>query len=194
MDVRITNGSSGGSRANRRRWLIAVIVILGILVVVSGIGLALELRKLPSALIGKSMPEFELAPVKGRTLGLSHHDLRGNVSLINVFSSWCIACLKEHSFLMEIAEKGEVELFGLNYRDQPNDAASWLSRLGDPYARTGADVTGRVGIDWGVYGVPETLVFGPDGHIAYTHIGGLNRKIYAEKILPVVRQLMSPGS
>lgn len=192
MDVRITNGRSGGSRAKRRRWLIIVVVIFGLLVV--GIGLALKPLKLPSVLIGKSMPEFELAPVKGRTLGLSHYDLRGNVSLINVFSSWCIACLKEHSLLMEIAKKGEVELFGLNFRDQLNDAASWLSRLGDPYVRTGADVTGRVGIDWGVYGVPETFIFGPDGHIAYKHIGGLNRQVYAEKILPVVRQFMSPGA
>lgn len=192
MDVQITNGSNGGSRAKRRRWFIVVVVILGLLVVGIGIGLALEPLKLPSALIGKSMPEFELVPVKGRTLGLSHYDLRENVSLINVFSSWCIACLKEHSFLMEIAKKGEVELFGLNYRDRSNDAASWLNRLGDPYARTGVDVTGRVGIDWGVYGVPKTFIIGSDGRIAYKHIGVLNTKIYDEKIMPVVRKLMPP--
>src|SRR3546814_7236428 len=115
------------------------------------------------SLIGKPVPEFALPPVQGRTLGLSSDDLQGEVSLINVFASWCTACREEHPLFMRLRASGVVPIHGLNYRDRPEDAAGWLDELGDPYTRTGADRNGRVGIDWGVYGVPETFVVGPDG-------------------------------
>ena len=131
-----------------------------------GIGLTLDPREIPSVLIGKPVPEFDLPPVQSRSLGLSTIDLRGEASLVNVWASWCVECRREHPVLMKLAEEGIVPVHGLNYKDKPDDAQDWLERLGDPYTRTGADIDGRVGIDWGVYGVPETFVIGPDGLIA----------------------------
>jgi cytochrome c biogenesis protein CcmG/thiol:disulfide interchange protein DsbE len=108
---------------------------------------------------------------------------------VNVFASWCVACRAEHPLLMRLAEEGQVPIHGLNYKDQPQDAADWLDRLGDPYTRTGADISGRVAIDWGVYGVPETFVVGSDGRIAHKHIGPIDEKALQEEILPLVRRL-----
>ena len=122
------------------------------------------------------MPEFSLPPVQGRTLGLSSGDLRGEVSLVNVFASWCLACREEHPVFMQLAASGTVPLHGLDYKDRPDDAARWLDTMGDPYTRTGADMYGRVAIDWGVYGVPETFVVSADGRIAYKHIGAVSRR------------------
>src|SRR3546814_5695599 len=115
--------------------------------------------------------------------------LQGEVSLINVFASWCTACREEHPLFMRLRASGVVPIHGLNYRDRPEDAAGWLDELGDPYTRTGADRNGRVGIDWGVYGVPETFVVGPDGHIAYKHVGPVTERALKETILPLVARL-----
>jgi len=116
-------------------------------------------------------------------------DLKGEVSLVNVFASWCVACREEHPLFMYLAAQGTVPLYGLNYKDQPDDAAQWLDSLGDSYTRTGADISGNVAIDWGVYGVPETFVVGADGLIAYKHIGPVNEEVLAETILPLVEPL-----
>lgn len=147
--------------------------------------------KLPSALIGKPAPEFALPPVKGRTLGLSTADLKGGVSLVNVFASWCVACREEHPLLMALKRSDGVPIHGLNYKDRPQDAAKWLDTMGDPYARTGADIDGRVGIDWGVYGVPETFVVDRDGIIAHKHIGAVTEEALRETILPLVKRLQA---
>ncbi|MDP2240735.1 MAG: DsbE family thiol:disulfide interchange protein [Burkholderiales bacterium] len=165
-----------------------LLVFLG-LAVIFGIGLTLNPRNIPSPLIGKPVPEFNLPPVKGRTLGLSSTDLRGEVSLVNVFASWCTACRAEHPLLMELKAKGVVPIHGLNYKDKPDDAEKWLAELGDSYTRTGADIDGRVGIDWGVYGVPETYVIGRDGRIAYKQIGQLTPEILRDKIAPLINEL-----
>jgi len=145
--------------------------------------------QLPSALIGRPVPPFSLPPVKGRRLGLSRGDLVGGVSLVNVFASWCVACRAEHPLLMQLATVGTVPVHGLNYKDAPDDAARWLNALGDPYTRTGADRDGRVAIDWGVYGVPETYVVGADGRIAYRHIGPLTQDDLQRIVLPLVVSL-----
>lgn len=144
---------------------------------------------IPSALIGKPVPEFDLPPVLGRTAGLSSNDLRGQVSLVNVFASWCVACREEHPFVMRLAASKTISINGLNYKDAPADAQGWLDANGDPYARTGADITGRVAIDWGVYGVPETYVIDADGRIAFKAIGPLSAEIYQQTIEPVLRKL-----
>lgn len=151
--------------------------------------LLLDPREIPSALISKPVPAFDLPPVQGRQLGLKTADLKGEVSLVNVFASWCVACRAEHPLFMRMAEEGEVPIHGLNYKDRPQDAAAWLDQLGDPYTRTGADISGRVGIDWGVYGVPETFIIDRDGLIAHKHIGPINAKALEEEIMPLVRQL-----
>jgi len=143
----------------------------------------------PSALIGKPVPTFSLPPVKGRTLGLSSADLRGQVSLVNVFASWCVACREEHPLLMRLRAQGIVPINGLDYKDKPDDAARWLDTMGDPYSRTGADLDGRVAIDWGVYGVPETYVIDREGRIAFKQIGPITPEILDKTILPLVEKL-----
>jgi len=161
------------------------------------IGLAIALvlalthnpSRIPSALISKPVPEFALPPVKGRTLGLASTNLSGEVSLVNVFASWCVACREEHPLFMRLKVEGVIPIHGLNYKDQPDNAGRWLNTMGDPYTRTGADSSGRVAIDWGVYGVPETFVITRDGRIAYKHIGAVTPEALDQTILPLVRRL-----
>ena len=140
-------------------------------------------------MIGKPVPQFSLPPVKGRSLGLSDADLKGEVSLVNVFASWCVACREEHPLLLKLKADGVVPVHGLDYKDPPDDAAHWLNTFGDPYTRTGADLNARVGIDWGVYGVPETFIIGKDGRIAYKHIGPLTQEVLDRTVLPFVTRL-----
>ncbi len=178
----------------RRAVLHRLAVLLPVMVFVAlavllGWGLTRNASDIPSALINKPVPEFSLPPVQGRTLGLSSGDLRGEVSLVNVFASWCLACREEHPVFMQLAKSGTVPLHGLNYKDQPDDAARWLDTDGDPYTRTGADLTGRVAIDWGVYGVPETFVVSADGRIVYKHIGAVTDEALEKTILPLVARL-----
>lgn len=187
-DETVTNVSQPLPRRARLVFLLPVLVFLA-LAVVLGVGLFLDPREVPSPLIGKPVPEFTLPPVRGRTLGLSSADLKGEVSLVNVFASWCVACREEHPLLMQLKQQGLVSIHGLNYKDAPKDAAEWLDALGDPYTRTGADIDGRVGIDWGVYGVPETFVIDRNGHIAYKHIGPMTRRDWDEKIAPLIERL-----
>ena len=163
-----------------------VFLVIGVFL---GIGLTLNPREVPSPLIGKPVPEFSLPPVKGRTLGLSGADLKGEVSLVNVFASWCVACREEHPVLTQLSKTGIVPIHGLNYKDKPDDAQTWLNELGDPYRRTGADISGRVAIDWGVYGVPETFVIDRNGRIAHKHIGPITPQALNETILPLIKKL-----
>jgi cytochrome c biogenesis protein CcmG/thiol:disulfide interchange protein DsbE len=157
-------------------------------------GLSLDPKKIPSVLIDKPVPEFNLPPVQGRDLGLASADLKvGEVSLVNVFASWCVACRAEHPLLMELSKSGTVPVHGLNYKDKPEQAKGWLERFGDPYVRTGADINGRVGIDFGVYGVPETFIIDKAGRIAYKHIGPIRAEDLEETILPLVKQLREKG-
>ena len=172
----------------RNLWPLAIFAVIAAFL---GVGLTLNPREIPSPLIGKPVPEFRLEPVKGRTLGLAASDLRGEVSIVNVFASWCVECRAEHPLWMQIRSEGSVPLHGLNYKDRPEDAARWLDELGDPYTRTGADLNGRVGIDWGVYGVPETFVVDKHGMIRHKLIGAVTRKTLDEKLLPLVRKLQA---
>jgi cytochrome c biogenesis protein CcmG/thiol:disulfide interchange protein DsbE len=146
-------------------------------------------RTIPSALVDKPVPEFSLPPVKGRTFGLSNTDLVGEVSLVNVFASWCVACREEHPLFMRMKREGTVAIHRLNYKDEPDNAARWLNTSGDPFTRTGADRNGRVAIEWGVYGVPETFVITKDGRIAHKHIGPLAPQALEDTILPLIKRL-----
>lgn len=178
------------SRISNTRWALALplLVFVGIGAFLA-VGLSHDPREVPSPLIGKPVPTFSLPPVHGRTLGLASGDLSGEVSLVNVFASWCVACRDEHPLLMQIHRDKVVPIHGLNYKDAPADAARWLDEMGDPYTRTGADVDGRVAIDWGVYGVPETFVVDRDGRIAYKRIGPITPAIWRDKLLPLIRKL-----
>ena len=181
-------GAAGARRSAARFMPLALFLALA---AIFGIGLTLNPREIPSPLIEKPVPDFRLEPVKGRTLGLASGDLRGEVSLVNVFASWCTACRDEHPLWMQVKSEGVVPLHGLNYKDRPDDAARWLDELGDPYARTGADLNGRVGIDWGVYGVPETFVVDRHGVIRHKVIGAVTRRTLEEKVMPLVRKLQA---
>ena len=186
--------SGAGARAPARWPALGPLIVFAIVAVFLGIGLTRNPREIPSPLIDKPVPQFRLAPVKGRALGLASDDLRGEVSVVNVFASWCTACRDEHPLWMALAKERALPIHGLNYKDKPDDAARWLDELGDPYTRTGADLDGRVGIDWGVYGVPETFVIDRQGRIRRKIIGAINRRIVDEELTPLVRQLRAePG-
>jgi len=184
------NDIQPAASAPRRR--LVTLLPLGVFVVIAiflGIGLTMDPSLVPSPLIDKSVPEFSLPPVKGRTLGLASKDLVGEVSIVNVFASWCTACRAEHPLWMQISRDKIVPIHGLDYKDKPVDAANWLDELGDPYTRTGADIDGKVAIDWGVYGVPETFIIDKTGRIAYKRIGAINPKVWEEKLLPLIKKL-----
>ena len=183
---------AGDARAPGNRPRLAGYIPLLVFIVMAvffAIGLTMNPRDIPSPLIGQPVPEFSLPPVKGRALGLSSADLRGQVSLVNVFASWCVACREEHPVLMRLRDTGIVPIHGLNYKDKPDDAQAWLNELGDPYTRTGADISGRVAIDWGVYGVPETFVIDRDGRIAHKHIGAITPEALRDTIMPMITKL-----
>jgi cytochrome c biogenesis protein CcmG/thiol:disulfide interchange protein DsbE len=168
--------------------LLPISIFLAIAILLA-IGLTMDPREVPSPLIGKPVPVFSLSPVQGRRLGLASSNLKNEVSMVNVFASWCVACRQEHPLLMDISRQQIVPIHGLNYKDEPDDAAGWLDALGDPYTRTGSDLDGRVGIDWGVYGVPETFVIDKNGNIAYKHIGPISEQDWKVKILPLIEKL-----
>jgi cytochrome c biogenesis protein CcmG, thiol:disulfide interchange protein DsbE len=182
------HGEATERRRARLLLLLPLVLFLG-LVLAFAVRLDRDPSKIPSALIGKPVPFFSLPPVKGRELGLSSTDLNGEVSLVNVFASWCVACREEHPLLMRLKADSAVPVHGLDYKDEPDNAVRWLNSMGDPYTRTGADRDGRAAIDWGVYGVPETFVVTKDGRIAHKHIGPLTANDLEEMVLPLVHKL-----
>ncbi len=145
----------------------------------------------PSALIDKPAPAFDLPPIEGFDRpGLARADLEnGEVAVVNFFASWCFPCRAEHPLLMDLAESGTVRVLGINFRDRPEDARRWLGRFGNPYERVGADERGRTGIDFGVSGVPETFVIDGTGRIRYQHIGPLMESDIEDTIVPLVESL-----
>lgn len=153
------------------------------------IGLTLNPREVPSPLINKPAPHFKLPQLLDQQKTLSPQDLRGTVWLLNVWASWCAACLDEHPVVTELAKSQLVPVYGLNYKDKRDDALAWLRRFGDPYVTSLVDIDGRVGIDYGVYGVPETYVIDQQGVIRYKRIGPITAEIINKKILPLVREL-----
>lgn len=140
-------------------------------------------------MIGHRVPEFNLPPLDGRMVGLSSDDLIGQVSLVNVFASWCAPCRLEHPVLLELNRRHGIPIFGINYKDQPGNATRWLNTLGDPYARIGADRDGRAAIDWGVFGVPETFLVDAAGTIVHKQIGPLTLETAERTILPMIAEL-----
>ncbi len=170
------------------RHLLPVILFL-VLVVFFGVGLFREPRLVPSPLIGKPAPEFDVPTLHDPDRRFTRETLLGKVSLYNVFASWCTACRQEHPLLMELSRSGQVTIFGLNYKDQREDALRWLEALGDPYTDIAYDQPGRSAIDWGVYGVPETFVVDANGVIRHKHIGPLTREVLETTVLPLVEKL-----
>ena len=165
--------------------LAVFVVILAFLFV----GLGLNPREVPSPLIGKPAPAFELAQLHTPDRAFTQKDMQGQVWLLNVWASWCVSCRDEHPLLVQLSRTKTVPLVGLNYKDKPDDAKAWLKQFGDPYQLSISDLQGRVGIDYGVYGVPETFVIDKAGVIRYKHIGPITPDALEEKILPLVKEL-----
>jgi cytochrome c biogenesis protein CcmG/thiol:disulfide interchange protein DsbE len=169
------------------RWLpLAVFaVLLGFL----GIGLQLKPREVPSPLINRPVPAFSLPTLAQPAQSLSPQDLRGRVWLLNVWASWCVACQQEHPVLVDFSKRHAVPLLGLNYKDRRDEALRWLGKYGDPYRASLSDTDGRVGIELGVYGVPETFVIDREGVIRYKHIGAVTPEALTGIILPLLEKL-----
>lgn len=165
--------------------LIVFAVMVGFLFV----GLKLDPREVPSPLIDKPAPAFSLPRLDAPDAKLSPADLRGQVWLFNVWASWCVSCRQEHPLLVEFSRTHEVPIYGLNYKDDRAAALGWLEHRGNPYVTSVADMDGRVGIDFGVYGVPETFVIDQGGTIRYKQIGPLTPAVLEDTVLPLVRRL-----
>lgn len=160
-----------------------------VLALVLGVGLRLDPREVPSPFIDKPAPAFNLPLVHEPQQRLSTQDLVGQVWLLNVWASWCVACRVEHPLLVELAKRNAVPIYGLNYKDDRRAAMEWLRQFGDPYVASLSDRDGRVGIDYGVYGVPETFVIDRAGVVRHKHIGPLTPEVWERDLLPLVRRL-----
>ena len=175
------------------RFWIAVIplVLFAALAGVFLMNIGKDTSVVPSALLDKPAPDFQLPPLPGRDRGLSRADIsKGEVSVLNVFASWCIPCRAEHPLIKRLSREADVPVYGLNYKEKdPQDGVNWLDELGDPYTAVGMDLSGRTGIDFGVYGVPETLIIDGSGQIRYKHVGPVTNEILEEVLLPKIAEL-----
>jgi len=163
--------------------------LFAVLVMFLVVGLRLDPREVPSPLIGKPAPKFTLPRLDNPSQTIRREDLLGKVWILNVWASWCAACRDEHPLLVEYARSKRVPIYGLNYKDTRDAGQQWLARFGNPYDASLFDQDGRVGIDWGVYGVPETFVVDREGTIRFKHIGALTPAILRERIEPLLKQL-----
>jgi cytochrome c biogenesis protein CcmG/thiol:disulfide interchange protein DsbE len=165
--------------------LVIFFVLAGFFVV----GLDRNPREVPSPLIGKPAPTFVLPNLSAPERTVAAQDFLGQVWLLNVWASWCVSCRAEHPLLLEIAKNNEVPIVGMLYKDKPEDGNLWLQRYGDPYTVSVTDADGRVGIDFGVYGTPETFLIDKQGIIRYKQIGPITEKALKEKIVPMIKEL-----
>ncbi|MEX2125795.1 MAG: DsbE family thiol:disulfide interchange protein [Woeseia sp.] len=147
-------------------------------------GLMRDPSELPSPLLNKPAPEFELPSVQDPQVTVSSSDYAGQFALVNVWATWCVGCRHEHDFLLTLAGRNEVPIYGLNWRDDREAALGWLEQLGNPYVASAYDADGTVGIDWGVYGAPETFLIGPDGTVLHKHLSPLTEEIWQQDFLP----------
>jgi len=175
------------------RYLIPLILFV-VLAVFLAVGLNRDPHEVPSPLINKPAPAFHLAELKDPSKSFSAEEMRGRVWLLNVWASWCVSCRDEHPLLLEYARTGVIPIYGLNYKDRPEDALAWLGELGDPYVLSVSDLDGRVAIDYGVYGAPETYLIDQQGVIRFKQIGPVTPDVWTKTILPLAQELNPQGS
>ena len=196
MSVAVTEGGS------RRRRLLVVLPLIAFLALAALFFVRLfagDPTKIPSALIGRPVPETTLPAVVGLTRdgvavpGITTSDFKGAVTLVNVWASWCAPCHDEAPLLMKLAADKRIRVVGINYKDQPDNARRFIGRYGNPFATVGADSNGRASIEWGVYGVPETFIVGRDGRIAYKLVGPITDENIAEQIKPAIEKALAAG-
>jgi cytochrome c biogenesis protein CcmG/thiol:disulfide interchange protein DsbE len=171
----------------KRLLVLAPLLVFVLLGAAFAIGLFRDPSRIPSALIDRPLPSFDLPPPQGLSTGFASAHLKGRVALVNVFASWCASCLVEHPTLMEIANAEGVPIAGLNWKDP--DGAGWLSKHGNPYAFVGDDARGKVALDLGVTGAPETFIVDREGRIRYKHVGPITPRIWIEQLKPLVERL-----
>jgi cytochrome c biogenesis protein CcmG/thiol:disulfide interchange protein DsbE len=177
-----------GAQLKATRWSIPLAIFV-ILLAFLYVGLGRDPREVPSPLIGKPAPAFTLAQLHEPSQTLSNTDLKGKVWLLNVWASWCVSCRTEHPLLMQLAAAKLLPVYGLDYKDKPDAGRAWLAQNGNPYTASIVDQDGRVGIDYGVYGVPETFLIDKQGVVRYKQIGPLTAEALQQKILPLAREL-----
>jgi len=187
-----TTDTSGDAprRSSLPPWM--AIAPVALLLVIGGFfafGLTRDPQAFDSGLVDRAMPNFELAPLTPERAALANDDLVGEVSLVNVFGSWCASCVLEHPQLTAIAKSGAVKVYGVDWRDPPGAGAVWLERYGDPYAKTGVDSDSRLAIDLGVTGAPETFLIDRGGRIRYKQVGPITAEIWNDTLLPLIRKL-----
>lgn len=175
------------------RYFIPLVIFVALAVFLA-LGLRLDPRHVPSPLVGKRVPEFSLPHLFHPDQVFTPIDLKGKVWVLNVWASWCVACREEHDVLKGLVDRNSIIVIGLNYKDAVPDAIQWLEQLGDPYELSVVDAEGQVGIDWGVYGVPETFVIDNEGIIRYKHIGPISSNDLEQTILPLIEDLQSAPS
>ena len=176
--------------ARHLRYL-APLALFALLVALLFRGLSLDPKLVPSPLVDKPIPAFTLTRLDDPAATISDADFKGKVSLLNVWATWCVSCRQEHEVLVRLAQTGQVDIYGPNYKDNRADAQRWLAQLGNPYIANAFDSDGRVGIDWGVYGAPETFIIDREGIIRHKHVGPITIEILNEEILPIVARLKS---
>ena len=163
--------------------LVVLIALIGLFV----FGLQRDPRLVPSPLIGKAAPAFDLPTLDGQPQRMSQTDLQGAPVLVNFFASWCAGCQEEHPYLMQLTRNSQVKLVGIDYKDAEADLRPWLNHKGNPYGQILTDLEGRAGIDWGVYGVPETFVLDAKGTIIYKQVGPMTPEVWEHDIQPLLK-------
>jgi cytochrome c biogenesis protein CcmG/thiol:disulfide interchange protein DsbE len=186
-----TDNPADSTPKGSRRWFYFLpLAVLAVLAVLFMVGLGKDPRILPSELINRPLPEFTLDALPERGKPLTSADVVGDVTLVNIFGSWCVACLQEHPTLRAIAREGFVKIHGVDWREKdPRDGLAWLRKHGDPYDRVGLDPDSKLAIDLGVTGAPETFVVDAKGIVRYKHIGPITPDVWAEKLKPLVTDL-----
>lgn len=182
-----------GFLVRRLPYLLPLLIFL-LLAAYFWIGLGRDPHVVPSVLINQPVPEFSLPPLQGREQGFTSADLQGQVSLVNIFGSWCIACRAEHRYLTKLAKEQVVPIYGIDWREKnPLDGPAWLKSLGDPYTRVGDDADSRAAIEFGVTGAPETFIVDAKGVIRYKQIGPITPEVWEQTLWPIVRRLQNGG-
>ena len=165
---------------------LAPVLVFAIMIPVFVVGLSRDPSRLPSPYIGKAAPQFELPTLADPQKTVGSADYAGEIALVNVWATWCVGCRQEHAFLMKLAAENGVPIYGLNWRDRRDDALDLLGKMGDPYVASAFDADGRVGIDWGVYGAPETFLIAADGTVLHKHISPLTQAIWDSDFVPKI--------
>ncbi|MBZ8132798.1 DsbE family thiol:disulfide interchange protein [Afifella sp. IM 167] len=185
-DERASGGEAVPAKASAMRfWLVLPLVAFLALAGLFYAQLGHDASEIPSVLIGKEVPDFDLPPLFDDGKGVSRADLQTGVHLVNIWASWCVPCRAEHPILMQLSEDSRFDIFSINYKDKPENARRFLGTLGNPFDRIGTDEKGRSAIDWGVYGVPETFIV-KDGRIVHKHVGPLNTEAFNTDFLPAL--------